>query len=92
MEGDTKKKYWFKRKLFGWGWYPASKEGWGVTILYVFLVLLFASSLDATSPTAEFMFMFVIPVALLTVTFIQIACRTGERPRWQWGTRKEDEE
>ena len=25
-------KFWFKRKKYGWGWRPASYEGWAVTL------------------------------------------------------------
>jgi len=27
---DNPRRYWFKRKLFGWGWTPVTRQGWAV--------------------------------------------------------------
>jgi len=80
-------KLWFKRKRYGWGWYPASREGWAITLGYIVLILVLASTLDEHSSGREVTFMFVLPLILLTVTFIRIAYKKGETPRWQWGGR-----
>jgi len=79
------KKLWFKRKWFGWGWYPASWEGVLVTLVYIAAVIFFASTIDENSPAREVMFTFILPVTILTATFIRVAYKTGEKPRWQWG-------
>lgn len=89
---DNPERYWFKRKLFGWGWMPVTWEGWLVTAGYAALIVLFASSIDEYSPVREIMFTFVLPVVLLTIAFIRIAYRTGERPKWQWGFPKDHDE
>jgi hypothetical protein len=85
---DNPKGYWFKRKWYGWGWTPATREGWAITILYLFLVMIFALTLDDNSSTREVLFTFVLPVILLTITFIGVAYKTGEKPKWQWGIKK----
>ena len=36
---NKKKKLWFKAKNYGWGWYPASREGWLVTGAYLLIVI-----------------------------------------------------
>ncbi len=36
---DNPQKLWFKRKLYGWGWTPATWQGWFVTLSYIVLVL-----------------------------------------------------
>lgn len=82
---DNPKHVWFKRKLYGWGWTPVTWEGWVCTALYVGLLVLFALTIDETSPPQEVMFTFVLPAVLLTATFIRIAYQKGEKPRWQWG-------
>lgn len=87
MEHKTKP-LWFKRKLYGWGWTPATWEGWAVTIIYVILLLAFGFTLDETSPLKEVIFTFILPLILLTITFIRIAYMRGESPRWQWGEEK----
>ncbi|OHA59833.1 MAG: hypothetical protein A2589_03280 [Candidatus Vogelbacteria bacterium RIFOXYD1_FULL_46_19] len=83
-------KLWFKRKWYGWGWYPASVEGWLVTLIYAGGVLFFASATDF-NVTKEVWLFWLLPVLLLTVTFIRLAYRFGESPRWQWGRPKKDD-
>ncbi|PJE50741.1 MAG: hypothetical protein COV29_03340 [Candidatus Yanofskybacteria bacterium CG10_big_fil_rev_8_21_14_0_10_36_16] len=85
---DNPKHLWFKRKLFGWGWTPVSREGWIVTVVYIVAVLFFGLTLDSDSPRSEVMFTFVIPVTLLTVALIKICIKKGEKPKWQWGSNK----
>ncbi len=82
---DNPEQYWFKRKLYGWGWTPVTWQGWFITLAYIALVIAFALTLDENSPTREVVFTFVLPVSLLTITFLRIAYKTGERPKWQWG-------
>lgn len=86
---DNPKGYWFKRKLYGWGWTPVTWQGWMVTLVYLVAVLIFAFTIDETSSTKEILLTFVLPVVLLTATFIRIAWKKGERPKWQWGIKKE---
>lgn len=82
---DNPKHLWFKRKLYGWGWTPVTWEGWAVTIAYVLLVAAFALTIDGNSPKNEVAFTFILPLILLTITFMSIAYKKGEKPRWQWG-------
>lgn len=88
---EEKKKIWFRRKWFGWGWYPASVEGWIVTMAYIILVIIFASTLDDNSTRSEAVFTFFLPLVLLTVTFLKICYYRGEKPRWQWGKKSESD-
>lgn len=87
---DNPNKLWFKRKLYGWGWTPVTPQGWTVTAVYVFLVFALAFTIDQDSPTKELWFMFLLPVILLTIAFMRIAYKKGEKPRWQWGPKKEE--
>lgn len=84
---DNPEQLWFKRKLYGWGWTPVTWQGWLVTLLYVGLVFLFSLTIDETSPTREVFFTFVLPTLLLTVSFLRIAYKKGETPKWQWGSK-----
>lgn len=81
------KKLWFKRKKYGWGWYPASKEGWTTTVVYILLILLSTLAVTEESSFVEILFRFGVPCILLTIAFIRIAYKTGEEPRWQWGSK-----
>jgi len=81
-------KFWFKRKWYGWGWYPATWQGWAVTLAYLVLMLFFSFTIDEASPAREVWFTFIIPATLLTIVFIRIAYKKGEKPMWQWGKPK----
>lgn len=86
---DNPEGYWFKRKLFGWGWVPVKWQGWLVIVVYIALLCAFAFTLDDQSPPQEVMFTFILPLTLLTGVLIRICYKTGEAPRWQWGIPKE---
>ncbi len=85
MKDKNIKKLWFKRKKYGWGWYPATWQGWAITLAYVGVIVFFGRTIDDQTPLNEVIYSFLIPIALLTAAFIYIASRTGESPKWQWG-------
>jgi len=82
---DNPEGYWFKRRLYGWGWVPVKWQGWAVIVSYIVALLLLAFTLDESSSRSEVSFMFIIPFVLMTVALIRICYRKGERPRWTWG-------
>ncbi len=87
---DNPHGYWFKRKLYGWGWVPATWQGWIITALYIVLIILFSLTVNENSPPQEVVFTFFLPIALLTIAFIRISYKKGEKPRWQWGLKKDN--
>ena len=80
--------YWFKAKLYGWGWTPVTWQGWVVLLVYVVALGGLSFTIDKTAPTNHVLWTFIALVALLTVCLIAICYKTGERPRWQWGPPK----
>lgn len=81
------KKLWFKAKNYGWGWYPASWEGW--TVIGGYLLLLFGITTFFRNATDSEVAFTVIPLILLiTVLLIYICYKTGEKPEWKWGKKK----
>lgn len=90
METQKNDKLWFKRKRYGWGWTPATWQGWLITVLYIGLVVGFTLTVDESSSPTDLAFTFLLPVLLLTVAFVRIAYQKGEKPRWQWGKQSED--
>ena len=76
---------WFKRKVFGWGWVPATWQGWSILIGYMALVTVVA---ELSSLSDIFKLGIII---FLTLLLILISYKKGEAPRWQWGDKlKED--
>lgn len=82
---DNPKGYWFKAKWFGWGWTPATKEGWFVTLVYIGLVLNVVGAVEKRYYTPDDL---VLPIGFLTAIFITICYWKGEKPYWRWGKPK----
>lgn len=82
---NTKEKFWFVRKTYGWGWVPATWQGWLVLFVYIILLTLFSFTVDEYSSFREIILTFILPVLFLTITLIRICYKKGEKPRWQWG-------
>ena len=82
---DNPKGYWFKRRLFGWGWVPVRWQGWLATAIYVAGILTLAFRLDDSATDSQAVKELLIPLAILTTAFIILCIKTGEKPRWQWG-------
>jgi uncharacterized membrane protein YhaH (DUF805 family) len=86
----NEKKKWFKAKTYGWGWVPATKEGWIILHVYVGVVILRAIHLRPMFDTASsFVFRYLAEVIILTMVFIGICYLTGEKPEWRWGEKKD---
>jgi hypothetical protein len=82
------KTLWFKRKSYGWGWTPATWQGWGITIAYATILITFGIIMDPNNHP-EYGNVFLVIIAILTLLFIYVAYKTGEKPRWQWGDHDE---
>ncbi len=86
---DNPNHYWFKRKVFGWGWVPATWQGWLVTVVYIVLILLLVFTREEAIPgnpdSGSNFLVFGLPIIILTTVFIFVCYRKGEKPKWQWG-------
>lgn len=76
-------KIWFIRKTYGYGWTPATWEGW-LTLL-VWLVIF----IPITLTIGRNWIVGIIGVFSITGLLLYVCYKKGEKPRWQWG-RKED--
>lgn len=89
---DNPEGYWFKAKLYGWGWTPARWQGWLVIIIYVALILTIAlngeESIPGNPDSGTNFLVFALPIIILTALLIFICYKKGEKPRWQWGPNK----
>jgi hypothetical protein len=83
---DNPQGLWFKRKLYGWGWTPATWQGWVVMAIGLAIVFagVYVGELDDAPGAAGL-------GGVLGIGFIIFFCiRKGEKPRWQWGVPKKD--
>jgi hypothetical protein len=87
---DNPEGYWFKRKLYGWGWTPAKWQGWAVVAIFVAgLALMIIPLSRLSSPNKGDTTWFLIKVALWAIALIAVCYWKGEAPKWQWGQRKD---
>lgn len=89
---DNPQGYWFKAKLYGWGWTPVKWQGWLVILVYIALILTLVLTREETIPgnpdSGNNFLTFALPIILLTILLIFICYKKGEKPRWQWGPPK----
>ena len=80
---------WFHAKRYGWGWTPATIEGWLVLAAFLAAVAMSTAiyihrvrtGTDIRSATI----LFLLWIAVLAGALIAVCWMTGEPPRWRWG-------
>lgn len=89
---QRQEEYWFKRKRYGWGWVPSSREGWMVIILYIAAILyLSIYKLPEYLEAGGSYFKYTTWLLVATIALLVACYRKGESPRWQWGKDKNDQ-
>ena len=81
---DNPKGYWFKKKIYGWGWFPVKWQGWFVIIIFALLMIWVSLGINDSSSNQEIIWFFV-KLFLIVAGLIFVCYKTGEKPRWQWG-------
>lgn len=89
---DNPNGYWFKQRIWGWGWTPVTWQGWLVTGVFVVLIVWNASRIDSMSHSASDTLFGVVPQTLaLVALFLGIAWKKGEPLKWRWGFPKKND-
>jgi hypothetical protein len=90
QEKQLKKPIWFKAKRYGYGWYPATWQGWLIIAIYLVIVVGGAFTLDTSNPSVrDGAGTFLIIDAMATVALILICVKYGEKAKWRWGDRSD---
>ncbi len=81
--------YWFKAKKYGWGWTPASWQGWLILGIFVILMMFNAYRLGVMSQSfhGDITGFLLENIVMIGILFM-ICMRTGEKLKWRWGKRK----
>jgi len=74
------RRYWFRAKRYGWGWTPATWQGWVFTLGWLATTLPMTFWLANQNIGMAYAFMSIMIVVLAVVCFMK-----GEPPRWRWG-------
>ena len=75
-------KIWFRRKRYGWGWVPATREGWLSILIWLVLLLWIEQKMDQNEMKN------ITVIILMVGALIYLCYKKGEKPRWQWGKDK----
>ncbi len=82
-------RYWFKAKRYGWGWTPATWQGWFILIAFIALTLQAFFIIDEQSHSVSDTLITFVPIALFnSLVLIAVCWFTGETPRWNWGKKE----
>lgn len=83
---DNPEGYWFKRKLYGWGWTPTKWQGWFVILVFIGFLILNAFRFDpGPNPSDAAVIPFILETFFIVFILIFICFKKGEKPSWQWG-------
>jgi hypothetical protein len=85
---DNPEGYWFKNKLYGYGWTPARPAGWITTLIYLVFLIGFCFYAQGSGLVEKSPAQFLSIVFGATALLIAICWRTGEPLKWQWGKEK----
>jgi drug/metabolite transporter (DMT)-like permease len=83
---DNPNHLWFKRKLYGFGWTPATWQGWVVVVIGLAIAACgFYVAQTDDAPGAA-----LLGVILMLALVSFFGYKKGEKPRWQWGIYKKN--
>lgn len=81
------KSRWFKRRAFGYGWTPASWQGWSV-VVGVIAVIIAAAIAFLGNPTLQNVIIFCLVSITALAVLVRISAIKGPAPRWKWGNKR----
>lgn len=82
---DNPQGYWFKAKLYGWGWVPVRWQGWIVVFIAIATLVAGVYIGDTQDEPGVAILGFLLMLAVI-FTF---GYTKGEKPHWQWGPPKD---
>lgn len=87
---DNPEGYWFKRKLYGWGWMPVKWQGWLVVAVAVAIIALGFYIVGTDSSPDDAPGIALIGILTAVVLLFTFGYWKGEKPKWQWGLPKKE--
>ena len=85
---DNPEGYWFKRKLYGWGWTPATWQGWLIIGALLVFIICQEMLFEFTAKGTIDIVLFLLNIFFSVVAVLLICKVKGEKPKWQWGLPK----
>ena len=91
---QTDKKYWFKRRRFGWGWVPVTWQGWLSVIVFIGAAVGTAYAVlppKPQQPTSGQLTVFLGGLAVYILAIVFLGMTKGPVPHWRWGKKPSDD-
>ena len=83
------KRHWFRARKNGYGWTPASFEGYLVIFLYIILNIGLFIRINRNSDSGSDTLIGFGPIfVILTLILIFTCLLKGEKTNWNWGRKK----
>lgn len=82
---DNSQGYWFKRRIYGWGWTPARWQGWLVLAIYLGALWYIVKDIAVADMERDIFIFPTVPFIFITAILIIVCYAKGEKPKWQWG-------
>ena len=77
---------WFKAKHYGWGWYPATWQGWLILVIAIGTIVIYGVLVDRQSHSVSDTLIGSCVFTVIVITLLICVCYlTGEKPKWRWG-------
>lgn len=86
------KKYWFKRRLYGFGWTPTCWQGWATVAVFL-IIFVVGKKMLIDNQVIKFLDGETIYSVVLTIAIIclvVVSLYKGPKPKWRWGKSKDD--
>jgi len=85
---DNPNNYWFKRKLYGWGWVPVKWQGLVIIVVAITIVVAGIYIGDYDDAPGVALLGFIFGLGLIFV----FGYWKGEKPQWKWGLNEEEKQ
>lgn len=83
--------YWFKRRRYGYGWFPVTWQGWLSVGIAVLLIAGAVMSLLVLPRGPLVLGGYIAAVALIVVGILIVGAKKGPKPKWRWGRKPDDD-
>jgi len=77
---DNPEQYWFKRRAYGWGWVPATWQGWLTLLVFLGIFLwLFVPFVNGLEPTGTETFWFLTKMLIWAAPLLEFRISWASR-------------
>jgi len=84
-----KKEIWFKAKHYGFGWYPCTWQGWIISGIFIFSILISSFIIDNSfkSESTKMIVLYIEMIIFISI-LLYIGKSKGEKLGWRWGNKQ----